>query len=483
MTPPRRRLAAAVLLSAAVTRVPLWSSYSSVFPPDVRVVDESEYSRGSAALVAGEPFARPPLMYLLAAVVLPLGNSGARAAMSAISCLPALMAAGWASRRREALAAVLLAVDPFLAVSGMQMMPEAPAAALAALAVLLRARSRRFWSGVAVGAACLFRAELLLVPLLQSLRRDWRDASLLGAGLAVSPAVAWNLSCGSGPVISANGAENAWLGTSPELLRVPPGTEFEQLVALDGEGFAERAVDSLVSDPCRVILFSLRKASAAACIPGPGRNIEMDVLLGRTGLSFLLPVTALAVAMALAAERSRPWALALPALMISFAVFLPAARYRTAFLPMIYAAAATASPGRLRTVAGAALVALSSAFPPALVRPGLNSVIRAGGELDRGDPAAAEAYLAMARRAGFTGSDLHNLSGIAVAMRGDAAAALAEFEQALAIAPRSPTLWRNYAVALASAGRTQDSRAAAARAAALRPGLAEELYPLLGDAR
>lgn len=422
-------------------------------------------------------------MYLLAAAVIPLGHSGARAAMSSISCLPALMAAGWASRRREALAAVLLAVDPFLAVSGMQIMPEAPAAALAALAVLLRARSRRFWSGVAMGAACLFRAELLLVPLLQSLRRDWRDASLLGAGLAILPAAAWNLSCGAGPVIAANGAENAWLGTSPELLRVPPGTEFEQLVSLDGEGFAERALDSLGADPLRVALFGLRKASAAACIPGPGRNIEIDVLLGRTGMSFLLPVTALAVALALAAGWSRPWAPALPALMLSFAVFLPAARYRTAFLPMIYAAAATAAPGRLRAAAGIAVVALSSTFPPVLVRPGLNNVIRAGGELDRGDPAAAEAYLALAGRAGFTGSDLHNLAGIAVAMRGDAATALEEFEQALSIAPRSPTIWRNYAVALACAGRASDSGEAAARAVALRPELGEELSPLLGGHR
>ncbi len=489
----RTRLILAVVSVAAVTRLAAWSGVGAVFPHDRLYVDEQTYVAGSDAIREGTPFERPPGMYLLAAVLTAAGIPAARAVMSAVSVVPAVAMAAFARTRRGALFSVLAAMDPFLVLGGLQLMPEAPAAALLTLAALGHAGGRRFRAGLLFGLSCLFRAEILLVGaaalvMPRPVKPPVRSAA--GALAAILPVLLWNTFTGAGPVLGANGAENLWLGSRIDLLTTPPGVEFEQLVAIRDEtpGFLERAWLEIGAAPGDWVSFALRKASASMALPGPGRNLETGRLMASTGLALLLPATAAALLAGMAGAFGRRVPrlsrAALPALLAASALFFPAARHRTALLPLLYIASMAPLPRResFRLILPAVAVGLSSLFPMRTTRPGLNDIVAASAALDAGDAAGARRALSEAAARGYSGADLHNLTGIATAVSGRPLDALAEFEAALETAPGSPTLWRNYAVALAGCGSWSEARRAAVRAVQLDPGLTGELEQLILEA-
>jgi len=457
-------------------------------------VDEQIYASGSL-FTEGGAFDRPPGQFLLVRALAPLGTGPARLAMSLLSLVPALILASTSRGRWGALCAAALSVDPSLVLAGFQLLPETPAAVLAAAALLLYSRGGASGPGLLLGIASLFRPETLLILPLMFVPRDGRRRALrlaLPALMAVSPVVLVNLISGAGPAVAANGSENLWLGSSLDLLRIPPGAEFEQLVAIDrssGDTLLARWWSAVGAAPLRAALFAARKCAAALEIPGPGRNIDSADAYLRTGLAWLLPLTAAAVCLGLA-RLVRPRAgpgdrlavAGVACLLIAAALFFPSERYRAAFLPFFYFAAASRPPGRADVLpaAGAGLaVVLCSLLPIRSSRPGLNYIVHAEGELESGDMTSALQDLHLAERSGFRGADLDNLAGIAMASSGDTRGALARFETALGTAPGAPSIWTNYALCLASLGRMDEARAAASRAAALRPSLRTRLEPLL----
>jgi hypothetical protein len=348
-----------------------------------------------------------------------------------------------------------------------------------------------------MGLACLFRAELLIaLPLLIAMPpRGMRAA--LGVALpwaaAVVPVLALNLAAGAGPVVSSNGAENLWLGSDRRLMTTPPGVEFEQLVQVSSStgqrDFLDRAGESILQSPGRWLLLGLEKTAAAASLPGPGRNLEVGYLVGRLGLRpLLLPMLLLVSLGVLRLLRPRGQradlplrrALAAAGLLTAF-LFLPAARYRLAVMPALWLSAA-AAPRREELpwwgAACAGMLALSLAAP-ATVRPGLTQIQRAERMVDEGRPRQALASLDAAAGRGFEGADLHNLAGIALSMAGEGEAGLQSFRTAAAMAPASPTVWKNAAVCLAGLERWRDAGLAAERAVELNPKLSDQLAPLL----
>ena len=99
--------------------------------------------------------------------------------------------------------------------------------------------------------------------------------------------------------------------------------------------------------------------------------------------------------------------------------------------------------------------------------------------LDSGNLNETVEYLMDAQERGYVGADLFNLRGVQFSLSGNPERGAVEFEKALELAPRSPTLWKNYAVSLWTNARYEDSIEAARRAVNLNPLLREELRPIL----
>lgn len=497
----RRRLGPLLLalLAGLAARAAVLAAMDGVLPADGLYVDERVYAAGLEG-ITHLPLQRPPAMYALYWLLSAFGGpSGARVAMSLLSLLPALALAMVVPERgwwRWALPTAV-AIQPDLLLFGTQLLPAVPAAVTAMAAILALRRGRTAAAGGLMGLACLFRAELLLaLPLLFLLPPRRFSARLRIAVpwvLPVAPVLLANLLFGAGPVVSANGAENLWLGSRSELMMTPPGVEFEELVQVSSEGgqrdFLGRAADSVLASPGRWLLLGVRKTATVAALPGPGRNLEVGYLIERLRMRpLLLPmllVLSLGVLRLLRPPESGDdlalrRALGVGALLTAF-LFLPAARYRLAVMPAVWLPAAS-PPGRRELPGWGAVclgVAALSLLSPATVRPGLTQIQRAERMVDEGRPEEALVSLEAAEGRGYAGADIHNLAGVSLAMAGDPEAGLRSFRDAAGLAPRSPTVWKNTAVCLAGLRRWRQASLAAKRAVELNPNLAEGLAPLL----
>jgi tetratricopeptide (TPR) repeat protein len=491
---------ALVVAAGILVRFAACRALDGILPPQGLYVDERVYAEGFDAL-SELPFRRPPAMFALSGLLGALsGPAAARWIMAAVSLLPALLLALRMPDRGYWSLAVPLAValEPDLVLFGLQLLPAVPAAAAVTGALAALSAGRRTWAGLLMGLACLFRAELVLaLPLMALLPprgvRQWLGVALPWAAVLL-PVMLLNMGAGAGPVISTNGPENLWLGARRSTLETPPGLEFEQLVAVEGrqqEGFLRRASRAVAARPPQWLLLGLEKAALSLTVPGPGRNLEVGYLTGRLHLRpLLLPMLLLLSLGAwrlIRAGRSGDGALALQralaagALLAAF-LFLPAARYRLAALPALWMAASRAPPdGRVLPgwAAVAAVLAVLSLTLPDPVRPGLTQIQLAERRLDESLPGPALRALDGARERGYRGADLHNLAGIGLSMTGRQEEALERFREALRLAPRSPTAWKNTAVCLAGMGRWEEASRAAARAVRLNDELEEELAPLL----
>jgi hypothetical protein len=476
----------------------------SELPLEGLYVDERVYADGADALTEGG-FERPPGMYLLADL---LGASGnpltARIAISVLSLLPAIaLALMLPDRVWPMLASVAVALDPYLVLFGMQILPAVPACLLILATILLMRRERFGLCGLTLGLACLFRSEIavlvLLLPIWGLLARRNLAGFLRSSAVAVVvllPVLSVNLSSKAGPVVSKNAGENLWLGTSPELVEVPPGLEFEELVAVRGEEgrqgyFLRLALGTIRERPLEWIGFGFLKALRSLTVPGPGRNLEVGYLFRGTWMSILLVPFLLFLSLGYARIRltGDPWRLlsfcCLLAIPLMAILFFPAARYRLAFLPGAWMLAAVEAP-RPRQLPAAGLIllvllalSLAVSWPPA-TRDGLTQILRAERELDSGHPAAAlETLRKGARERGYRGADLANLSGIALMRMGRDREGVDMFKNAVRQAQSSPTAWKNLAVALLSSGDRGAAADAAARAVSLDPALEEDLAPLI----
>jgi hypothetical protein len=493
-----------VVILAVLLRAWVFVSLDTVLPQDGLYVDEKTFAL--SPFVPGiEGFSRPPGMFV-ASMLLGIGDSVilSRAMMSLFSILPAL-ALFLAMRRKVPLAAALaacLSISPFLVLYGLQLMPAVPAAVLLSFALLASVRENHALAGFLTGTAILFRAELAIVPAVLLLLsfgsrlRSWTVFTSMAAA-AVFPVVLINVVSGAGPVIAANGGENLWIGTSWEMISIPPGVEFEELVAL-GPGdtggdrvFFHRALRSIGDDPGEWAGMGVVKAAEYFSLPGPGRNFETDWVMGKTFLLVLLPLTLAAMSLGISgAFISKPeyWVLLslsiLAAGIISSFVFFPSARFRTATLPAFWflAAGAVTRPGAIRRCLLPALtVILISVLLtyPGKERSGLTSMLAAEQMFSAGDPDRSMEYIQEAADRGYCGADLHNVMGACLSSSGFRMEGLAEFERAVHIAPSSPTVWKNYAVSLWSNGKYVESLDAARRAIYLNPLLREELGPIL----
>jgi hypothetical protein len=516
MTGSVRRLLPAVFLigaAAAGLRARAFVALDRVLPLGGLYVDEESFTH-SPVIPGGTVFARPPGMYAAAWIT---GAAGAplraRVVMSLVSLLPAVALLAFTRSREDRRWAMLcaggLALSPMLALSGMQVLPEVPAAALAALALLASSRRMNLLAGFLLGTASLFRAELLFaVPVLLLLSvgkpgriREWATAAA-GCLTAAGPVLLLNLLAGGGPVMAANGTENLWLGTSWELVTTPPGIEFEQLVSVAAddpglqEEFAFRAMHAISADPGRWAAMSLHKALAFLTIPGPGRNLETGWVLGVTGLSLMLPLSFAAFALGgsrcfrSAGRMSGMERLAVSMLaagLISAVIFFPSARFRTPVIPALWFLAASSVPCRRDLVLALPLAAVLLGLAifyryPGMERRGLTHLLSAENRILSGMPDEALESLDLARERGFTGADLENLRGIALSMIGSPEEGLACFRSAVAAAPASPTAWKNLAVSLWNLEMPGEASEAAMRAVSLNPLLRDALRPILGRA-
>jgi hypothetical protein len=496
-----------VLASGAVLRISGAAFLDGILPLDGLYVDEVEYSRGLDALRA-PPFLRPPGTYILAwAGGLPGNVEGARILFSLFSMIPALVIlAAFGDSKWGIICAVAAALDPLTAFFGLHILPAAPAAALLAMSLLAAKRGRLLMAGFLVGCSALFRGEILLLLLLFPLflcRSPGRRLATclrfaLSALVPVLPVILVNLASGAGPVLSINGAENFWLGTSWELASTPPGVEFEALMRLDSneetpdQHFMELALERICDSPLSWVGMGFRKVLATLSFPGPGRNVELTELIRRMHFVLLLPLTLLIMSLALTRSKSMLCGkmserLALSMIAAAFLaafLFIPAARYRTAYFPAAFFLAASRPPSRREILPWLAtsliLAGLSILVQyPGAPRRGLTEVQSAQQQLSRGRPDLAIYELRRAASRGYTGADLHNIAGASLMTMGRTGEGTAEFERALELAPGSPTLWRNSAVALWNSGRYDESLEAAQRAVILDPLLRTELGPLL----
>ncbi|MFO7626780.1 MAG: hypothetical protein R6V62_05945 [Candidatus Fermentibacteraceae bacterium] len=457
-----------VVIAGATVRIVLYRANEDLFAHPQ--VDELEYLEPLST-----PFERPPGTYFAAR--LPY----ARVAVSVISLLPSLFFLLALPRtRRNLVLSGLLAVEPTLALSGIQLLPEAPAAALTALCLVLAHSGRNRMAGFVLGAAALFRGELLiLLPLLPILGRRGRTMALFALA-AVAPVVAVNMASGGPPSVASTGGMNLWIGSDWSLLSTPPGVEFEQLMEVrPGHSFTERAVSIIGEDPAGWALRGMTKSLAFFTLPGPGRNIDSGEAL--KPLIVLLGVTALFLAGAAGIRRDLASLLMLSGVLSAF-LFFPSVRYRVVFLPA-FALTAAALPWRRLLFAVPAVLALSLFLQyPGHVRPGLNTLLTAQNALRENDAAGCLALLDEAGQQGFEGADIHNIRASAMAIEGrEFRDVLLEFGLALELAPRSPTVWRNMAAFLWNYGRTQHAREAAQTAVRLDPGLEAELSEILSS--
>lgn len=431
-------------------------------------VDELEYlSRPQP------PFQRPPATYLLAGLPFP------RWVFGALSLLPSLLMLTLAPPS-YALLAILLALEPTLALSGVQILPEAPAAALVTLSLLLARRGRSRLAGFCTGTAALFRAELLLLPPLFALLGKRGRRMALFALPAVLPVMAVNAVSGGGFSVAATGGVNLWVGSDWDLLTTPPGVEFEEMMRTEpADSFTERARNVITADPSGWLIRGVQKSLAFFTLPGPGRNLD-----SREAVRMVFPlllITAMLLAGVGGFGRNPPGAFMAAALVSAF-LFFPSMRYRAVFLPA-FALAAWEIP-RWRLVLGAvAVAALSVLFPyPGHVRAGLNTVLTAQNALRENRTADCLRLLDRAEAEGYRGADLHNIRASAMALEDRGfQEVFPEFARALEAAPGSPTVWRNTAVYLWNTGRVDPAREAAMKALSLDPRLEPELRRILTE--
>jgi len=455
-----------VVIAGTTARMVLYRANAPLFAHPQ--VDELEYLEPPST-----PFERPPGTYFAA------GLPSARVVMSVFSLLPALFFLLALPRSGKNLVlSLFLATEPTLALSGIQLLPEAPAAALTALFLMFVHRGANRMGGFVLGAAALFRGELLLLlPLLPVLGRRGRTMALFALA-AVVPVAAVNVASGGPPSVASTGGVNLWIGSDWNLLSTPPGVEFEQLMEVQpGRTFTERAVSMIGEDPAGWVFRGAVKTLAFFSLPGPGRNIDSGEAL--KPLIPLLAVTAIFLAGA-AGMRRDPASVLMAAGVLSAFLFFPSVRYRAVFLPAFALTASSLSWKRL--IPGvSAVLALSILLPyPGHVRPGLNALLTAQNALRENDAAGCLSMLDEAGRQGFEGADIHNIRASAMAIEGrDFALVLTEFGKALEAAPRSPTVWRNMAVFLWNYGRTQHAIEAARTAVRLNPGLEAELSEIL----
>jgi len=437
-------------------------------------VDEITYRAGDSP-----PFERPPGMYLLASVSDSIPTL--RLLFSVISMIPALVLFLFREKSfKNALLAGILALEPTLAFSGLQVLPSAPAAVLLSLSICT-AEKNGLLSGFAAGCSSLFRGEILLfLPISFFLYRSkdkWARPAI-GFATAVLPVMLVNAFSGGPFATAENGSLNLWLGSSWDLLETPPGLEYEQLVG--GDSFTDRALSVISSSPLAWAGRGFVKTAAFLSIPGPGRNIEAPVLLGGTFLHFLLPLTGILLALGIAgAGRNIHTAFLITGLASAF-VFFPSMRHRAVYIPALVFSASS-----LRwkpAIPVALLVIILSLFLsyPAEVRAGLTQVQQAQNLLERGEFDRAVVLLEEAGTKGYEGADLHSIMGACIASSGgEFNPAFNEFSRALEIAPESPTAWKNMAALLWNYGYREDAVFAAEKAVSLNPGLRQELAPVL----
>lgn len=437
-------------------------------------VDEITYSQGDSP-----PFERPPGMYLLAS--LSREPDRLRMVFSLISLIPAI--AFFLLRERgmkNSILAGVLAIEPTLAFSGLQVLPSAPAAALISIAICRPFRKDAL-AGWIMGMAALFRGELLLfLPLSLPLLRSFRKWVPVAAGFtgAVLPLMVLNLCSGGTFSIGENGPLNLWLGTSRELLGTPPGLEYEELVR--GDDFTGRALEAIGDSPVEWLGIGLVKSAAFLSVPGPGRNIEAPELLGSSILALLLPVTGILLALGIGGSgRNVETALFLTGLFAAF-IFFPSIRHRAVYIPALFLMASSLR-WRRAVPAGAAVLALSLLLKyPGGVRPGLTEIQLAQNHLEAGRYDSALGCLERGWARGYRGADYHSIRGASIASSGgEFADAAVEFSRALEIAPESPSAWKNIAALLWNYGYREDALIAAERAVSLNPMLRRELEPIL----
>ncbi|MCD4848482.1 MAG: hypothetical protein K8R76_09835 [Candidatus Aegiribacteria sp.] len=494
-----------LVVTAIGVRIWTFTSVNSILPLNGLYVDEKTYTMNP--VVPGfDGLSRPPGMFVLAMITNAADHPlTSRVVISLISLLPAIAFLLAFRKQRSSwvyFCCTGIALSPFVVLSGIQFLPAVPAAAFLSFSLLLAKRKKFLLAGFLAGASALFRAELVLIPAVLfflSFRYRLREWSIYAAGTALSilPIVIMNISAGAGPVIAVNGAENLWLGTDWELLSTPPGTEFEELVAMgDRESggdsaFLHRASHAITSSPVTWFGMGTQKILAFFTLPGPGRNLETGWLLKKTILILLLPLSLMAISIGsvrcFAKNRTFWHDLAVSIIcagVISAFVFFPSARFRLTAIPAFWFLSASAVPDRkfLRYTGLAALVIIIiSLFVtyPGMVRSGLTSTLAAENMIKSGNPVGALEELDYASNRGFYGADLHNLRGISHSLLGYSAEGLLEFEKAIIIAPESPTLWKNYAVSLWSNGKCHESVQAAERAVNLNPLLRDQLEPIL----
>lgn len=495
-----------VLIASAIgIRVWTFTSVNSVLPLNGLYVDEKTYTT-SPVIPGSSGLSRPPGMFVMAMITNAANHPlTSRVCISLLSFLPAI-ALLLAFRKQKSIWSYIccagLALSPFVVISGIHFLPAVPAAALLSFSMLLAKQRKFLLAGFLAGAAVLFRAELMLIPAVLfffSFKSGLRKWSIFTSGtlMAVLPVIILNISAGAGPVIAVNGAENLWLGTDWELLSTPPGTEFEELMAIgerEGRGdsaFLQRAFNEIRSSPLKWFGMGIQKTLAFFTLPGPGRNLETGWLLKKTLLILMLPLSLMAMSIGSVRcfDRNRIFwhdlavSIICAGVMSAF-VFFPSARFRLTVIPAFWFLSASAVPERkLFRYSGfaAIVIILVSLFVtyPGMVRSGLTSTLAAEHMIDSGSPAGALEELDYASKRGYYGADLHNLRGISYSLLGYSAEGLMEFERAIEIAPESPTLWKNYAVSLWTNGKYNESVEASRRAVNLNPLLRDQLEPIL----
>ncbi len=495
-----------LVLTAIGIRVWTFTSVNSILPLNGLYVDEKTYTMnpvtpGSVGL------SRPPGMFIIAMITKGADHPlTSRVFISILSLLPAIALFLGIYRKQKSkwvyICCAGMALSPFFVLSGIQILPAVPAAASLSFSMLFAKRRKFLLAGFLAGIVVIFRAELALIPAVLfffSFRSRLREWSIFAAGsvMAVLPVIILNISAGAGPVISVNGAENLWLGTDWELLSTPPGTEFEELVAigeLDGGGdsaFIQRAFNAIKSSPQKWFVMGIQKILAFFTLPGPGRNLETGWLLKKTLLILMLPFSLMAMSLGSVRcfDKNRIFwhDLAVSVILagvISAFVFFPSARFRLTAIPAFWFLSASAVPDRkqIRYAGFASLVIIIISLfitYPGMVRSGLTSALAAEHMIESGNPAGALEELDYASKRGFYGADFHNLRGVSCSLLGYSTEGLIEFERSIDIAPESPTLWKNYAVSLWTNGRYSESVQAARRAVNLNPLLRDQLEPIL----
>lgn len=497
-----------IILVAFAIGIRVWTftSVNDLLPLNGLYVDEKTYTM-NPVIPGSSGFSRPPGMFVMAMIT----NAGnhpldSRIIISLLSLLPAIaLLLAFIRKQRSSWVYICctgLALSPFVILSGIQFLPAVPAAAFLSFSMLFAKRRKFLLAGFLAGVAALFRAELVLIPAVLfffTFRYNLRKWSIFAAGtvMAVLPLIILNISAGAGPVIAVNGAENLWLGTNWELLSTPPGTEFEELVAIGEQEsggdsvFLQRAFRAIGSSPLTWFGMGIQKILAFFTLPGPGRNLETGWLLKKTFLILMLPLSLMAMSIGSVRcfDKNRIFwhDLAVSIIcagVISAFVFFPSARFRLTSISAFWFLSASAVPGRkhLRYAGFAALVIiLISLFItyPGMVRSGLTSTLAAEHMIGSGNPSGALEELDYASKRGFYGADLYNLTGVSHSLLGYPAEGLKEFEKAIDIAPESPTLWKNYAVSLWTNGKYNESVHAARRAVNLNPLLRDQLEPIL----